>query len=86
MVVSKRGIWGEREREERRGSNSKNMCIEEFLTIFNYPSNHAYLQALLFLSILPDFDFKILGLKVSIFVTESLRGWIEREGLADRDS
>ena len=58
MVVSKRGIWGKREREERRGSHSINMCIEEFLTISNFPSNYAYLKALLFLSILSNFQEK----------------------------
>jgi len=45
-------------REERRGSNSKNMCFEEFLTIFNSPSNYAYLKALLFLSMLSNFQKK----------------------------
>ena len=34
--------------------DSKNMCIEEFLTISNSPSNYTYLKALLFLSILPN--------------------------------
>ncbi len=32
------------------------MCIEEFLTISNSPSNYAYLKALLFLSILSNFE------------------------------
>ena len=37
-------------------SNSINMCFGEFLTICNSPSNHAYLQAFLFLSILSNFQ------------------------------
>ena len=32
------------------------MCIEEFLTICNSPSNHAYVQALLFLYMLSNVE------------------------------
>ena len=35
------------------------MCIEEFLTIFNFPSNYAYLKALLFLSNLSNVQLLI---------------------------
>jgi len=48
-------VFSKRKGRER-GSNSKNMCFEEFLTIFNSPSNYAYLKALLFLFILSNFE------------------------------
>ena len=48
------------------------MCIEEFLTIFNSPSNYAYLKALLFLSILSNFQKKIpKNLSIGIMINAS---------------